>query len=155
MPFILGGTAVSGKDYSGVTATPLTFTSGQTTLNITGTLLSDPGPSRTLTFTLGTPTGGVSPGSPWVNTLTITEPAVVEFGAGSETVTVNACKRRDVQPRDRELGWNVQHPRDDLGHSRRHPHRQQLLCLRLQPAHRRGRSTPPATSTSPTPATTR
>ncbi len=157
VPFILGGTAVSGKDYSGVTATPLTFTSGQTTLNITGTLLSDPGPSRTLTFTLGTPTGGASPGSPSVNTLTITEPAVVQFGAGSETVTVNAsAQRRDVQPRDRELGRrHVQHPRDDLGHSRRHPHRQQLLRLRLQPAHRRGRSTPPATSTSPTPATTR
>ena len=74
VPFTLGGSAVSGVAYSGVTASPLTFGIGQTTQNITGTLLSDPGPSQTLTFTLGTPTGGAALGSPSVNTLTITEP---------------------------------------------------------------------------------
>ena len=47
---------------------------GQTTQFITGTLLADPGPSRTLTFTLGTPTGGVALGSLSVNTLIINEP---------------------------------------------------------------------------------
>ena len=61
VPFTLGGTAVAGIDYSGVTASPLTFGIGQTTQDITGTLLSDPGPSQTLTFTLGTPTGA----PPW------------------------------------------------------------------------------------------
>ena len=74
VPFTLGGTAVSGTAFSGVTASPLTFGIGQTTHDITGTLLSDPGPSQTLTFTLGTPTGGAALGSPSVNTLTITEP---------------------------------------------------------------------------------
>ena len=75
VPFTLGGSAASGAAYSGVTASPLTFGIGQTTQDITGTLLSDPGPSQTLTLTLGTPTGGVGLGSPSVNTLTITEPA--------------------------------------------------------------------------------
>ncbi len=61
VPFTLGGTAVAGTDFSGVTASPLTFGIGQTTQDITGTLLSDPGPTQTLTFTLGTPTGA----PPW------------------------------------------------------------------------------------------
>ena len=43
MPFTLGGTAVSGTDYSGVTAGSLVFAPGQTTEYITGTLLPDPG----------------------------------------------------------------------------------------------------------------
>ncbi len=55
VPFSLGGTAVSGVAFSGVTASPLTFGVGQTTVDITGTLLSDPGPDQTLTLTLGTP----------------------------------------------------------------------------------------------------
>ncbi len=75
VPFALGGTAVAGTAYSGVTASPLTFVIGQTTQFITGTLLSDPGPPQTLTFTLGTPAEGAV-GSPSVNTLTIDEPAV-------------------------------------------------------------------------------
>ena len=90
VPFTLGGTAVSGVAFSGVTASPLTFGIGQTTQDITGTLLSDPGPSQTLTFTLGTPTGGATLGSPSVNTLTINEPAVVQFSTGSETVNESA-----------------------------------------------------------------
>ena len=61
VPFTLGGTAVAGTDYSGVTAAPLTFAAGQTTANITGNLVADPGSSRTLTLTLGTPTGA----PPW------------------------------------------------------------------------------------------
>ena len=47
----------SGVAFSGVTAGPLLFGLGQTTVDITGTLIHDPGPGRTLTFTLGTPVG--------------------------------------------------------------------------------------------------
>ncbi len=86
LAFTLGGTAVAGVDYSGVTASPLTLGIGQTTLNITGRLLRVPGPNQTLTVTLGVPTGGAVPGSPSVNTLTITEPAAVQFGTGTEAV---------------------------------------------------------------------
>ena len=91
VPFALGGTALSGTDYSGVTAGPLTFGIERTTATITGTLLPDPGANRTLTLTLGTPTGGAAGlGSPFVNTLAITEPAVVQFSTGSETVDEGA-----------------------------------------------------------------
>ena len=46
VPFTMGGTAVSGTDYSGVTASPLTFEIGQTTENITGTLYDVSGAKR-------------------------------------------------------------------------------------------------------------
>ncbi len=85
VPFTLGGTAVAGTAFSGVTAGPLTFGIGQTTQDITGKLLSDPGPNQTLTFTLGTPTGRAALGSPSVNTLTITEPAAVTTDTGTGT----------------------------------------------------------------------
>ena len=87
VPFALGGTAVAGTDYSGVTASPLSFVIGQTTQFITGTLLSDPGPNRTLILTLGAPTGGTALGSTSVNTLTIDEPAV---GTTTSTSTGSA-----------------------------------------------------------------
>ncbi len=90
VPFVLGGTAASGVAYSSVTASPLTFAIGQTTQNITGMLLSDPGPTQTLTFTLGTPIEGAALLSPSVNTLTIAEPARVQFGTGGETVSESA-----------------------------------------------------------------
>ena len=90
VPFSLGGSAASGVAFSGVTASPLTFGVGQTTVDITGTLLSDPGPDQTLTLTLGTPTGGAAVGSPSVNTLTIAEPTAVQFSAGSETINASA-----------------------------------------------------------------
>ena len=67
VPFTLGGTAVNGTDYTGVTSSPLVFPAGQTTEDITGTLLPDPGTIRTLTFTLGAPTDAAL-GSPAVNT---------------------------------------------------------------------------------------
>ena len=44
VPFTLGGTAAAGVDYSGVTAGVLTFGIGQTTVDIIGKLLPDPGP---------------------------------------------------------------------------------------------------------------
>src|SRR4029077_5944787 len=76
VPFTLGGTATAGADYSGVTASPLIFPAGQTTAPLTGTLIDDGAPDagKTLTFTLGTPTGA-GLGSSSVNTLTIGEPA--------------------------------------------------------------------------------
>ena len=89
VPFTLGGTAASGTTYSGITASPLTFGIGQTTRFITGTLLSEPGPSQTLTLTLGQPTGGAVLGSPSESTLTINEPAV-QFSTGSETENESA-----------------------------------------------------------------
>jgi len=90
VPFTVGGTVGSGVAFSGPTASPLTFGIGQTTLDITGTLLADPGPSQTLTFTLGAPTGGFVLGSPSVYTLAIAEPAAVQFRTGSETVNASA-----------------------------------------------------------------
>jgi sugar lactone lactonase YvrE len=76
VPYTLGGTAVGGTDYSGVTNGTLTFPTGQTTENITGTLIDDGSPdaSKTLTFTLGNPSSNTSLGGPSVNTLTIGEP---------------------------------------------------------------------------------
>jgi YVTN family beta-propeller protein len=90
VPFALGGSAASGVAFSDLTASPLTIEVGQTTVDITGTLLSDPGPDQTLTLTLGTPTGGAVMGSPSVSTLTIAEPTAVQFSAGSETVNASA-----------------------------------------------------------------
>ena len=90
VPFSLGGSAVSGVTFSGITANPLTFGVGQTTVDITGTLLSDPGPSQTLTLTLDTSATGAVVGPQSSNTLTITEPASVQFDTGSETVNESA-----------------------------------------------------------------
>ena len=126
VPFTLSGTAVSGTAFSGVTANSLTFQSGVTTEDITGTLLSDAGLDQTLTFTLGSPTGG-GLGSSSVNTLTITEPGRVQFSTGSETV--NEMPARSVSP----LRSRPPPP------SRRSP---PGISLTAWP------STPPATSTS-------
>jgi len=41
VPFTLGGSAIAGTDYSGITASPLTFALGQTTATITGTLSAE------------------------------------------------------------------------------------------------------------------
>jgi sugar lactone lactonase YvrE len=91
VPFTLGGTATPGTDYSGVTASPLDLATSQTSTTITGTLLSDPGPNRTLTFTLGTPSGA-GLGSPAVNTLTIEEPdAIAATSGGGQSATVNTA----------------------------------------------------------------
>jgi hypothetical protein len=73
VPYTLGGTAVASTDYSGVTNGTLTFPIGQTTENITGMLNGVSGANKTLTFTLGTPSGNATLGSPAANTLTIDE----------------------------------------------------------------------------------
>ena len=105
VPFTLGGTAVSGIAFSGVTASPLTFGVGQTTADITGTLLSDPGPSQTLTLTLGTPTGGRRPGQ------SLGQHADHHRAGGGAV----QHRQRD---RERERR-HVQHPGDRLGHAHR------------------------------------
>jgi hypothetical protein len=78
---------VSGIAFSGVTAGPLTFRIGQTTQFITDTLVADPGPSRTLTFTPGTPSGGPALGNISVNTLIITGPTTVTTHTPTPTPT--------------------------------------------------------------------
>ena len=45
-----------------------------TSASLNGSLLTNPGPSKTLTFTLGTPDNGAVLGSPSTNTLTIVQP---------------------------------------------------------------------------------
>ena len=83
IPFSSGGTAAAGTDFSGVSSSPLIIPAGQTTGFITGTLIPDLGPEKTLTFTLGTPTGA-DLGTPATNTLTIVEaPPNVAFKATS------------------------------------------------------------------------
>ena len=95
IPFTLGGTAVAGTDYSGVTASPLDISAGQTTVTITGTLLDNDlfgAADKTLTFTLGTPTNATL-GTTTSNTLTIVNTATqptVEFTAASESVNDTA-----------------------------------------------------------------
>ena len=44
IPFTLGGTAVNGADFSGVTASPLVIAAGQTAGTISGTLIDDGAP---------------------------------------------------------------------------------------------------------------
>ncbi|HSH94641.1 MAG TPA: hypothetical protein VK968_10895, partial [Roseimicrobium sp.] len=90
VPFTIGGTAVAGTDYSGVTANPLTFNFGQASATITGTLLlnsSATATPRTLSFTLGSPTGATLGGTV-KNTVTILQRPSVQFNATSETVSV-------------------------------------------------------------------
>ncbi len=96
IPFTLGGTAVSGTDYNGVSASPLVIPAGSTSATITGTLLDNTdrfaAPNPTLTLTLGTPTNATLGATP-SNTLTIidtTLPPTAQFNAASETVSVNA-----------------------------------------------------------------
>src|SRR5207248_3270659 len=61
IPFTLGGTAVNGADYGGVTASPLVILAGQTTGTITGTLIADGkfGTNNALTCTLASPPNDV------------------------------------------------------------------------------------------------
>ena len=74
IPFSLGGTAVSGSDFSGVLSSPLTIPAGHLHGIISGTLLDDGGPDviKSLIFTLGTPTSATL-GSTTQNTLTLGE----------------------------------------------------------------------------------
>jgi hypothetical protein len=100
VPFALGGTAASGVAYSGPTAGVLTFAIGQTTADITGTLLSDPGPTQALTFTLGTPDDGAFVGKTSLNALIINEPAHGPTGpplfVGEQRVFSQKGKRKQL-----------------------------------------------------------
>ncbi len=88
--FTISGSAAANVDYISIMASPLTIGIGQNGQFINFELPADPGPSKTMTVTLGTPTGGANLGNPFVNTLTITEPPTVQFSAGSETVNETA-----------------------------------------------------------------
>ena len=103
VPFTLGGTAVNGVNYSGVTSSPIVIAAGQTSATITGTLIDDgkyEPTNKTLTVTLGTPTNATL-GTTTSDTVTIVEsdpqPTVslanaiqtVNENGGSFTVTVN------------------------------------------------------------------
>ena len=75
VPFTLAGSGIGA--IAGVTASPLLFRIGQTTEDITGTLVNpEIGGPLILTLTLGTPTGRAVLGSPTVNMMTIIEPPV-------------------------------------------------------------------------------
>jgi hypothetical protein len=95
VPFTVGGTAISGTQYSGVTANPLVIPAGQTSGTITGTLIDDgifEPVNKTLIFTIGAPTNGTL-GATQTNTLTIKEstPApTVAFAAASEALSATA-----------------------------------------------------------------
>ncbi len=91
IPFTLGGTAVSGTNYTGVTASPLIIPAGQTSATITGTLIDDntyDTTNQTLVVNLGTPTNATLGNTP-AATLTINEsdpPPTVTFAGGAQTV---------------------------------------------------------------------
>ena len=78
IPFTLSGTAVNGTDYIITTASPLVIPAGQTTGTISGTLFNDSSSNatKTLTFTLGTPTNATL-GAATTNTLTIQDSSAV------------------------------------------------------------------------------
>ena len=59
IPFLLGGTAINGVNYSGVTASPVVIPAGQLSAAITGKLLDDgkfDAVNKVLTISLGSPT---------------------------------------------------------------------------------------------------
>src|SRR5262249_55546970 len=95
VPFTLGGTAVNGADYRGVTAGPLVIRAGSTTGTITGTLIDDgrfATPNKRLVATLGTPTNATLR-TPPTHTLPSGEPApppAVQFAPASQSVSENA-----------------------------------------------------------------
>ncbi len=68
--FTLGGTATSGIDYGGITASPLVIPAGQVGGTIRGTLPGGSTSSKTLTVTLGAPINA-SLGGTTVNVMTI------------------------------------------------------------------------------------
>ncbi len=94
VPFTLGGTAVSGTNYSGVTASPLVIPAGQTSATITGTLIDDgkyEPTNATLTVTLGTPMGATL-GTTSSDTLTIVQSdpePTVSLAAATQSVNEN------------------------------------------------------------------
>ena len=94
IPFSLGGTAISGTDYLGVTPSPLVIPAGKTSAIITGILIDQGavGVNKTLAFGLGPPSNGQL-GTITTNTLTIQNPTPapsVAFATTSQSVAENA-----------------------------------------------------------------
>ena len=91
VPFALVGELPA----TGITASPLLFRIGQTTEDITGTLVNpEIGGPLIATLTLGTPTGGAVLGNPSVNTLTIIEPPVLNLTAPTRVSPVFLGEQR-------------------------------------------------------------
>ncbi len=91
--FNVGGTAVSGTNYSGIISSPLVIPAGQTTGMITGTLLDNGvfDGNKLLTVTLGTLTNA-SLGNVTANTMTIQDsstPPVVALASAAQLVNEN------------------------------------------------------------------
>ena len=117
VPFTLGGTAVGGTNYSGVTTSPLVIPAGQTFGRITGTLINDgaAGSGKTLTFTIGSPTNA-TPGPTTTDTLTITGPSTT-FSIADNSVIEPA-----LMDSESRLHGHA-HRRSDLASHRRLHHR--------------------------------
>lgn len=93
VPYAMSGTAVNPTDYTISPESPLVFTAGQTTKDITLTLINRTGvqPSLTAIATLGTPTNATR-GTPYVHTVTIEDSAyipTVTVAQTSQTVFEN------------------------------------------------------------------
>jgi hypothetical protein len=87
-PFTLSGTATNGPDYS-ATASPLTFTTGQTSKNVTLTVSGDTldEDNETVIVTLGTPVNATL-GATTVHTYTINDddlPPTIQFALASSS----------------------------------------------------------------------
>ena len=95
IPFTVGGTAVAGTNFSGVTPSPLIIPAGQTSGTISGNLIDDGRfdlANKTLAVILGTPTNGTL-AAPQADTLTIVEsdpPPTVSFVGAGESANENA-----------------------------------------------------------------
>lgn len=72
VPFTIQGNALLDVDYTAVTPSPLIIPAGQSSAAITGTLLPDPGPNKTLFFSLQS-SSTAALGSRTFNNLTINE----------------------------------------------------------------------------------
>ncbi|MCE5228994.1 FG-GAP-like repeat-containing protein [bacterium] len=92
VPFSAGGTLGTGE-YTINTATPLTFSSGQTSQNINVTFTPDgvDEPDETLIITLGAPTNA-NLGSPYIATYTVID----DDDPPSVTITSNSSGNEDV-----------------------------------------------------------
>ena len=99
IPFTVGGTATSGTEYSGVSASPLVIPAGQSSATITGTLINFGASDilQTITFTPGAPTNATL-GSITTNTLSIAEvpattwanPADITYGTPLSATQLDA-----------------------------------------------------------------
>ncbi|QEL19615.1 Calx-beta domain-containing protein [Limnoglobus roseus] len=91
VPFTVGGTAVSGNEYSGAAAGSVTILAGKTSATITGTIVNNgySPADKTIVFTLGANPTNAALGATTGHTITITSAVKpsVQFAAASQTVS--------------------------------------------------------------------